>query len=263
MKRTLEELQKQYNKGSSRAQTKKQMPGPGPRRGGGPMRATGKPKNTKATVKRLMGYIARYKVLLLLVFLMIVLSSVATLWGTYTLRPVINNLIDVSTPARERLQYLARVLLTLGGIYLIGVGSTYAQSKIMLTISQNTVEKLRNDLFSKLQTLPVRYFDANSTGEVMSRFTNDVDNVDTMINQTLTNTFSSIIQLVGVFVLMVSTNIWLTMITVAFVPIVTLVGGKIAKVSGKYYAAQQAALGAMNGYIEESVGGAKVVKVFN
>lgn len=263
MKRTLSDLQKQYSKSAS-AMPQRGMMG-GPRRGGGPggRRATGKPKNTKATVKRLFSYIAHYKYLLIGVFIMIIVASVSSVYATSLMRPIINNLIAADTPATDRIRYLSQTLIILAGVYLVGIGSTYAQNRIMLTVSQNSVEKLRNDLFNKLQTLPTRYFDQNPTGEVMSRFTNDVDNIDNMINQTLTNTFSGIISLVSTFVLMVTTNIWLTLITVAFIPIFTFGGSLIAKFSGKYYGAQQAALGAMNGYIEETVNGAKVVKVFN
>lgn len=263
MKRTLSDLQKRYSQSAPSAPQRGMMGGP--RRGGGPggRRASGKPKNTKATVKRLFSYIAHYKYLLIGVFIMIVVASVSSVYATSLMRPIINNLIAPDTPATDRIMYLSQTLIILAGVYLVGIASTYTQNRIMLTISQNSVEKLRNDLFNKLQTLPTRYFDSNSTGEVMSRFTNDVDNIDNMINQTLTNTFSGIISLISTFVLMVTTNIWLTLITVVFIPIFTFGGSLIAKFSGKYYGAQQAALGAMNGYIEETVNGAKVVKVFN
>jgi ATP-binding cassette subfamily B protein len=216
-----------------------------------------------STVKRLFGYIARYKYLLLFVFVLILATNILNVIATSLMRPILNELVKSEKTALERVEYLVQTLILLGGIYLVGVGSTYLQAKIMLTVSQSSVEKLRNDLFGKLQTLPTRYFDRNSTGEVMSRFTNDVDNVDMMINQTLTSAFSGIIQLIATFILMLTTNIWLTLITLVFMPIFTFGGGLIAKHSGKYYKQQQAALGAMNGYIEETVNGIKVVKVFN
>jgi len=159
--------------------------------------------------------------------------------------------------------YISAALIILVSIYLFTILTTYLQSRIMLTISQSAVEKIRNDLFTKLQKLPVRYFDTHPTGEVMSRFTNDVDNIDVMFNNSLTSIVSGVISLVGTFVFMVTTNIWLPIITVVFIPFFAIGGAKIAGASRKYYTGQQAALGAANGYIEETVTGQKVVKVFN
>ncbi|MBR3879341.1 MAG: ABC transporter ATP-binding protein, partial [Clostridia bacterium] len=159
--------------------------------------------------------------------------------------------------------YISAALIILVSIYLFTILTTYLQSRIMLTISQSAIEKIRNDLFTKLQKLPVRYFDTHPTGEVMSRFTNDVDNIDVMFNNSLTSIVSGVISLVGTFVFMVTTNIWLTIITVVFIPFFAIGGAKIAGASRKYYTGQQAALGAANGYIEETVTGQKVVKVFN
>ena len=261
MKRTLEDLQKQYSKTASGSAGGRMMGPGGPRRGG--PHASGKPKNTSATVKRLFSYIAEHKFKLILVFLLMLTSSITSLIGSYNLRPIINHITDGATSAADRIAYLGQTLIILGIIYLVGVFATYLQNRIMVTVSQSSIEKLRNDLFCKLQTLPTRYFDSNPTGEIMSRFTNDIDNIDNMINQTLTSLISGAIQLIGTFIVMVSTNIWLTLITIVFIPIFTLGGGLIAKKSSKYYGGQQAALGAINGYIEETVNGAKVIKVFN
>jgi len=264
MARTLEDLQKRYaGKGRIEKQRGGMMHGgPGPRRG--MQRGDGgKPKNTWQTVKRLSTYIAKYKYLLIVVFILIVFSTVATVLAAKMTQPIINSLVEEDKTVAERVERLAQLLIILGSIYAVGVVSSFLQSKIMVRVSQSSMEKLRNDLFAKLQTLPIRYFDSRPTGEIMSRFTNDVDNIDGMINQTLTSTFSGLISLIGTFVLMITTNIWLTLITVVFIPIFTFGGMLIGKRSGKYYGAQQAALGAMNGYIEETVNGAKVVKVFN
>ncbi len=261
MGRTLEDLRKQYNKSAAAPRGGRFMGGRGAgrqQRGMG-----GKPKNTGKTISRLFKYISNYKYILISVFVLIVISAVATTYATSLMRPIINKLIDESSSVADRIKYLSQTLMILGGVYAVGIVSTFLQNKMMLIISQNSIEKLRNDLFDKLQTLPTRYFDANPTGEVMSRFTNDVDNIDNMITQTLTSTFSGIISLIATFVLMVTTNIWLTLITIVFIPVFTLGGGLIAKKSGKYFSAQQAALGAMNGYIEETVNGSKIVKVFN
>ena len=159
--------------------------------------------------------------------------------------------------------YIAATIMILVCIYAFTIITTYLQSRIMMTISQSAIEKIRNDLFQKLQKLPVRYFDTHPTGEIMSRFTNDVDNIDVMFNNSLISIVSGLISLIGTFVFMVTTNIWLTIITVVFIPFFAIGGAKIAGASRKYYSGQQAALGAANGYIEETVTGQKVVKVFN
>lgn len=161
------------------------------------------------------------------------------------------------------LSYIAAALILLVVIYIVGILTTYLQARIMMVISQNAIEKIRNNLFLKLQKLPVRYFDNHPTGEIMSRFTNDVDSLDNMLNNSLTSIVSGIVSLIGTFVFMITTNIYLTLITVLFIPVFAIGGASIAKRSRKYYSAQQAALGATNGYIEEIVTGQKVVKVFN
>ena len=304
MARSLSELQKQYNSSS-----KPGGPGRGPGMGGGPRGRGpagmgGKPKNLKKTVGRLLSYVGKYKVLLLVVFLFMMLNTVTSLVGGYLTRPIVNRLTEyvglkvdaesLSSPIYQALDgaivslkdgavdligslvgdgfneaatavmfYIAAALIILVSIYLFTILTTYLQSRIMLTISQNAVEKIRNDLFIKLQRLPVRYFDTHPTGEIMSRFTNDVDNIDVMFNNSLTSIVSGVISLVGTFVFMVTTNIWLTIITVVFIPFFAIGGAKIAGASRKYYTGQQAALGAANGYIEETVTGQKVVKVFN
>ena len=165
--------------------------------------------------------------------------------------------------AAEALSYIAAALIILASVYLITILTTYIQSRIMLTISQNSLEKIRVDLFKKLQKLPVKYFDTHPTGEVMSRFTNDVDSIDTMLNNSLTSIVSGVITLIGTFIFMVTTSFWLTLVTVCFIPVFLMGGMAIAKKSRKFYSGQQAALGAANGYIEETVTGQKVVKVFN
>lgn len=304
MARSLSELQKQYNSSS------KHMPGgPGGHRGGGPkgrgpMGMGGKPKNIKKTVVRLLGYVGKYKILLLVVFLFMMINTVTSLVGGYLTRPIVNRLSEyvglevdaevLSSPIYQALDsaivsvknsavgfigsivgdefnyvaasvmfYIAATLMILVSIYLFAILTSYLQSRIMMTISQNAIEKIRNDLFTKLQRLPVRYFDTHPTGEIMSRFTNDVDNIDVMFNNSLTSIVSGVISLVGTFVFMVTTNIWLTLITIVFIPFFAIGGAKIAGASRKYYSGQQAALGAANGYIEETVTGQKVVKVFN
>jgi ATP-binding cassette subfamily B protein len=159
--------------------------------------------------------------------------------------------------------YVLMALILLATIYCIGIITTYVQARLMLSISQGMIERIRNDLFEKLQRLPVRFFDSRQTGEIMSRFTNDIDNIDVMINNSLTQLISGGVTLIGTFIFMVTTSWILTLITVVFIPLFLFGGVAIGKLSRKYYAAQQSALGAVNGYIEETVTGQKVVKVFN
>ena len=159
--------------------------------------------------------------------------------------------------------YVAIALIVLGCIYLVGIVTTYLQARLMMSLSLKVIENLRNDLFEKMQTLPVRYYDSHPTGELMSRYTNDIDNIDVMINNSLVGLISGLISLVGTFIFMITTSWVLTLITVVSIPLFLFGGMVIAKKSAKYYAGQQAALGAVNGYIEETVTGQKVVKVFN
>ncbi len=222
----------------------------------------GKPKNMKAAIKRLFAYLNEDKLKIGIAFLCVLISSAANLAGTYMLRPILNNLVaDVS--AAERVGALALGLGKMAFIYACGVAATYLQSRLMIAVSQKAIKKVRADLFCKLQKLPVRYFDTNATGDIMSRFTNDVDTIGEMLNSTLMQIFSGLISLVGTLVLMFYTNFILSCVTIVIAPLMALAGGAIASRSRKYFSKQQAALGAVNGYIEETVTGQKVVKVFN
>ena len=220
-----------------------------------------KPKNAKAAIARLFQYVGVHKVKIVIALIFVVLRTLANLAASYLLRPIINNYI-VPGGGAEMIKGLAMGLGVLGTVYLVNIVATYLQSRIMVRVSQNTLEAIRNDLFTKVQKLPVRYYDNNSTGDMMSRFTNDVDNIGMMLDNTLVSVFSGSITLVGTLVMMIYTNIWLTLITILFMPLFMKAGAAIGKHSHKYYGAQQAALGAVNGYIEESVTGQKVVKVF-
>ena len=281
MARTLEQLQKQYNRSSAnRSLRGGPGGGPGGRPGGGPGRGPvrfdpkKRPKIRKDTVKRLLSYLAAYKGRLILVLIFMLVSTGAAIVGTSAISNIINGLVYQQTryffegtPFQitfdTTASYLMAVLLLIAGIYAVGVVCTYFQARIMLTVSTDATEKIRNDLFDKLQTLPVRYFDNNPTGEVMSRFTNDVDNIDMMLSNTVVSLVSGIIEIIGYTIAMFVTHYWLAFAVICFIPLFIRIGGAIAKRSSKYYTAQQAALGAVNGYVEESVTGAKVIKVFN
>lgn len=289
MARDLSALQKQYNSSASAQRRGPGGPG-GPRGHMGGMGGKSSLKNARKTITRILGYLAKYKLRIFVVLLCMLANTLASLCGSYLLAPIINkltlavtgeeqpmsnierladNIISrftgaVNTAVRsEMMSYILTVIVIFAVVYLVGILTSYIQARLMLSISQKTIESLRNDLFSKLQRLPIRYFDSNPTGEIMSRFTNDIDNIDMMINNSLTSIISGTVSLIGTFVFMITTNWLLTLVTVVFIPIFTFGGSAIAKVSSKYYSGQQAALGAINGYTEETVTGQKVVKVFN
>ncbi|MCM1135682.1 MAG: ABC transporter ATP-binding protein/permease [Clostridium sp.] len=235
-------------------------PGRGPGMGRGRNKVMGgKPQNVKKTMGRLFGYIANEKLKLFIVILCVIGGTIANLAGSYMLRPIINGLTDENGSAA----LLLRGILTMAGIYITGVLAQYLQQRIMVTVSQNAIFKLRNELYGKLQKLPVRYYDTNNHGDVMSRFTNDVDAVGEMLNNTVVQLISGTINIVGTFALMVYTNVWLTLITIVMIPVMLKAVQTVGSRSRKYYRAQQAAIGTLNGYIEETVTGQKVVKVFN
>ena len=256
-----------------------QRPGPGPGPGHGPGRNTGpvqKPKASKETIKRLLKYIAKDKMMLIIVFFCVIFSSATAILGSYLLRPIVNNLATdlsaVSALVKDSADYkaclatgianLIKGLLVMAGVYLLSVVLTYTQARIMIGVSQRALYSLRKDLYNKIQILPIRFFDERTTGEVMSRFTNDVDAIGEMLNNTITQLISGAITIIGTVIIMFYTNWLLAIITILFVPLMLKAGGTIAGKSRKFYSAQQAAIGALNGYIEETVTGQKVVKVF-
>ncbi len=236
----------------------KKGPGHGPRGGRG---SGGKPKNAKQTIKRLFSYLEKEKMKLFFVVLCVILNAIATLGGSYLLRPIINTYIAPENGIGNA-KGLFLGLMVMAGVYLVGIAASYLQSRIMISISQESIKNLRNDLFQKMQSLPVRFFDTTNHGEIMSRFTNDVDAIGDMLNNTIVQLISAAITLVGTFSLMVYTNIYLTVVVLVMIPVLTKAGQFVTKHSRKYYKAQQAALGTLNGYIEETVTGQKVVKVF-
>ena len=278
MARSLEKLREQYN---TRASAKQMGHGPGARGG-----AAGKPKNMGATIARLLTYYRNYRLRLAAVLLMMLCSTICSLVGGYFMAPIIDRLtlalapdaeirMSVMERAADRLitsvvgtdagtmTYIVTAAIMLGAIYLTAVVLIYLQERLMIETTQKIVENIRNGLFEKLEYLPVRYFDSKPTGEIMSRFTNDVDNIDMMLGDTLTSVISGIVSLIGTVIFMLTTNVALTVVIVVFIPVIMIIVGAIGKRSSKYYRGQQAALGAINGYMEETVTGAKVVKVFN
>ncbi len=247
---------------SKQVESKKGGPmGGGPRGPGRGAMATGKPKETKATIRRLLSYLRADRMRIVGALLFMLGSRLSSFAGTYVLRPVINY-IAPQDGGEINWNGFVQGLVFMGLVYVIGVAAQYLQSRLMIGVSQRALYTIRTELFHKVQRLPIRFYDAHNHGELMSRFTNDVDAIGEMLNNTIISLISGVITLVGMLVMMLYTNVWLTLVTVVFIPIIAKTGGLIAKKSRRYFVAQQAAIGALNGYIEETVSGQKVVKVF-
>ena len=222
-------------------------------------------KNQTKTMKRLFGYIWReYKFRFLLVFLCIVTTSVVSALSGYFVGNVFDNYIVkmLHTLSPDYSELLGAI----GGmavIFLFGIAATLLQSLLMLFITQGIMKDIRDDMFSHMQTLPVRYFDTHTHGDVMSYYTNDTDTLRQMISQSIPQLMSSVITIIVYLVVMFYTNVWLTLFVLAFVGLTLIITGKVAGKSGKYFGVQQQALGKENGYIQEMINGQKVIKVFN
>lgn len=234
------------------------------RRGpGGMMRGGGKPKNLFRTLGRLLSYLSHERKLLIGALVAALVFTAASLVSSYMLRPVLNVLTDESKTPAERIASLAVGIALMAAVYAVSIFSQWLQQRLMLEVSQRSLKRMRSDLYKKIQTLPIRYFDTNRAGDIMSRFTNDVDTVGEMLNTTLIQIISGAITLVGTVVLMVYTNWILGLITLVMAPVLTFVSRMIMKRGRNAYREQQKALGMINGFSEEIISGQKVVKVFN
>lgn len=230
------------------------------RTGGGHGRNHGyqRPKDMKGTFKKLMGYVGKYKGSLVLVAICLLISSAAGVATSYLLKPLLNDyIIPGDFPG------LFKMLLVMGGMYLLSSLCSFAYARIMVHVAQHTVAALRQDLFNRLQQLPVSYYDRHQSGDLMSRFTNDIDTVSEMLNSSFASIISNVLTFVGTVVMMIVLNPWLTLITFLFLGLMGLVVKVIGGRSRANFQRQQAALGALNGYIEEMIEGQKVIKVFN
>ena len=216
-----------------------------------------KPKNMKKTLMSLLKYVGRYKVLLSLVIIFIVINSIAMVSGSYFLKPLVNNYILPGDFAG-----LAKMLVLLGSIFAIGACAAYGYSRIMVHISQNTIRDIRRDLFNKMQDLPIKYFDRNTHGDLMSLYTNDIDNIGEALNNSLTNILASGLTFIGTVIMMVVLSPILSLVTMTFLALMIFVVNKVGAKSKYYFGLQQKNIGALNGYIEEMIEGQKVIKVF-
>ncbi len=225
-----------------------------------------KPKNTKKTVSRLMGYLARRKWLLILVILMVLLSTAGMLSASYFIKILTDDFLKpMIAVGIENADFGALIVMLakMGGLFAFSALASYGYARIMLTLSQSTVNTIRKDLFDAMQDLPISYFDTHTHGELMSRYTNDVDTVRNFLSQGFVQTISSLVSVIGTFAMMCVLSFRLTAIMLVFIAIMLLIIKKMGSKSSKYFRRQQKALGAANGYIEETIEGQKVVKVFN
>ena len=233
----------------------------GPRRGftGGK-----KAKDAKGTMKRLLGYIARGNQLrLAVVFILLLVSTVASVASSLFLKSLIDDYIaPLIGQAAPDFAPLFGALTVMACIYLAGMLASYLQTRLMIPVAQGTLKTIRDDMFAHMQTLPIKYFDTHTHGNVMSYYTNDTDTLRQMIGQSLPNAVSSLISITAVFIAMLSTSVWLTLLMFVFLGLMMVVVKKVGGGSAKYFVKQQQSIGRVNGFIEEMIGGQKVVKVF-
>lgn len=225
-----------------------------------------KPANTMKTLKRLLQYLASEKLLLLMVVAFVLFSSGANIFGNYLLKPIINDHIAPwigKHPTLEQLSGLIGMLALMGCVYLIGAICTYVYQRTMMLVSNRTLNQIRRDLFNKMQDLPIAYFDKHTHGELMSRFTSDVDTIRETLSQGFTQLISSVTSIVGTFVMMLVLSPKLCLFIILMMVVMLMTVKAIGKRSGAFFKKQQAAMGALNGYVEEHIEGQKVIKVFS
>ena len=226
--------------------------------GHGPKGGFRKPKDLRGTLRKLMRYLGRYKAHLTLVAVLLVISSACTVGGSYLIKPLINDYILPGDFAG-----LARMLALMALVYIVGAVCSFAYARVMVHVSQNTVAKIRGDLFDRMQQLPLKFFDTHTHGELMSRYTNDIETVSEALNNSFASVISCSLNFLGTIAMMLVLSPALTCITFAVLAVmlgvVKVIGGR----SRRYFAAQQKAVGEVNGYIEEMIEGQKVIKVFN
>ena len=233
-------------------------PPPGGPGGRGPRGGFQKPKDMRRTIGKLMGYLAVYKVHLCVVAVLLVISSVCSVGGSFLIKPLINDyILPGDFPG------LARMLAVMAAVYVAGAACSYGYARIMVHVSQNTMAKIREELFEKMQRLPLKFFDTHTHGELMSRYTNDMETVSEALNNTFGSLISCTLTFTGTIVMMIVLSPILTLITFGMLVVMMLAVKTIGGRSRRYFAAQQKAVGEVNGFIEEMIEGQKVIKVFN
>ena len=233
----------------------------GPR---GPRGPRPKVKNPGKLLKRLLAYVAKnYAIHMVIVIICIFTSVFASVQGTKFIQTLIDDyIVPLTQQANPDFSGLAKALINVSGFYAAGIVAAFTQARIMVVVTQGTQRRLRNDLFTHMESLPVKYFDTHAHGDIMSIYTNDIDALRMVISQTLPQVVNSAITIVSVLIMMITLSVPLTFVSLAMVAVTIMTTGKVAGQSSKYFVAQQKSLGALNGYIEEMMEGQKVVKVF-
>lgn len=221
-------------------------------------------ENPGAVFKRLMKYVAKsYGPHLVIVAVLILVSVLANVQGTMFIQSLIDDYITpMLTEDVPDYHPLAMAILRVAGFYIIGVAAAYAYNRIMINVTQGVLRNLRNDLFTHMETLPIKYFDTHSHGDIMSVYTNDTDTIRQMVSQSMPQVFNSAITIVSVLISMIILSVPLTLVTLVMIAVMLVVTKKTAGLSGRYFLQQQKDLGKVNGFIEEMMEGQKVVKVF-
>lgn len=225
-------------------------------------RAMQKPSNVKDTIKRIFSYMHGFRTHFVFVVIGVVFSAFAGIAGNYLLKPLIDNIEEALSTGTWNKAKFASILGAMACVYIIGALSSFMYSRIMMRISTTTLMRIRNDLFTKMESLPIRFFDKHTHGELMSLYTNDTDTLREMLSNSVSQFISSAITIVGVFTAMVIYSWQLTILVIVVLFATIRIIGFIGSRSSKGFIAQQKALGAANGYIEELIEGQKVVKVF-
>ena len=222
-----------------------------------------KPKDAKGTFFRILSYLSPYKWPLILVAVFVVISSGAGVVGTYFLKPIVDDyIVPLIGSQNPDFSGLLSIIIMLAVIYALGALCTYGYNRIMVNVAAGSLYRMRMDMFTHMQKLPIRYFDTRTHGEIMSRYTNDIDTLRNMMSQSIPQLISSAITVIGVFSMMLVLSIPLTVLVVLMMLTMIWVIKKIGGKSSMYYRNQQKAIGAVNGYIEEMIDGQRVVKVF-
>ena len=227
------------------------------------MRAPAKPKNAKGTFRRLVSYLAPHKGKLLLVAGCILISTAASATGTFLLKDVVNSYISpLIGQAAPDLTPFANFLILMMSMYVAGAVATLVYNRLMMIVSTGTLNKMRKDMFLHMEDLPIRYFDQRTHGEIMSRYTNDTDTMREFLSQSFPQAVSSFCSVLFSFCYMVSLNIWLTLLVIVLMPVILSITKVVGKKSGANFVAQQKAVGELNGFVEETIEGQRVVQVF-
>ena len=222
-----------------------------------------KAKDPKKTLARLLSYLKSYRFTLILVVICILISSLASAMSSASLEPLIDDYIQPLTgQASPDFAPLVKFLVRMAIIYLAGILSTFLYNILMVKVGQGTQKRIRDDMFHHMQTLPIRYFDSHPAGDVMSRYTSDIDTLRQMLTQALPNCISSLATMISVLVYMISTSWILTLVVLVTAFGIMIITKNVAMFSAKFFIGQQKSLGAVNGYVEEMIHGQRVVKVF-